>query len=80
MFATDDPANQMNVEMISVFPQASSERLKLEPSEFGMKEIGHMSFRAHLRPGRWSQIFSKMVENKSVMLYKRPFFGESNDY
>ena len=58
MFATDDPiANQMNVEeMISVFPQASSERLKLEPSEFGMKEIGHMRFFSRSSQKLWPMV------------------------
>ena len=60
MFATDDPiANQLNVsEMISVFPQAKSNILKLEPSKLGMREIGHMRFFSRSSQHLWPLVTS----------------------
>ena len=54
-FATDDDiANQPNVEeMITVFPSAESTHLKLEPSVYGLKEIGHMRFFSRSSKSLW---------------------------
>lgn len=41
----DDIAADANVdEMISVFPKMKAKRLKLDPADYGLKEIGHMKF------------------------------------
>lgn len=58
----DDIANDENVtDMIEVFPKISIERLKLKPSEYGLKEIGHMKFFSRKNKKIW-EIAIKWLE------------------
>ena len=65
LFAIDDEiAILPNVEeMISVFPNAKSEKLRIVPQDHGLKKVGHMKFFSRASQKLWSSVISFFEEN-----------------
>jgi len=61
----DDIAIDENVnDMIDVFTQIKVERLKLDPAEYGLKEIGHMKFFSRKNKVLWSLAIDWLKKTK----------------